>query len=180
MKKCQKKALLKKSSYLFFFFLSPCTFPSYDGLRPRPTDPLGKYTCGHGLLARVTRYYRQLSLVQCLVSSTTGHIGLVQGLQILLDILLQSSPTYIGITSITRASTKELLEPQLLPPSSPQCSSLHPSVCSLTCQSGIQTQIPTSPSYVMVQVKPTFLDFSRKIQQKKRYALLTYFPPQKF
>ena len=32
----------------------------------------------------------------------------------------------------------------------------------------------------MVQVKPTFRDFSRKIQKKARNALLKYFPPWKF
>ena len=32
----------------------------------------------------------------------------------------------------------------------------------------------------MVQVKPTFRDFSGKIQKKGCYALLTYFPKKKF
>ena len=32
----------------------------------------------------------------------------------------------------------------------------------------------------MVQVKPTFQDFSGKIQKKGCYALLTYFPIKKF
>ena len=31
--------------------------------------------------------------------------------------------------------------------------------------------------YITVQVKPTFRDFSRKLQKKARYALLKYFPP---
>ena len=33
---------------------------------------------------------------------------------------------------------------------------------------------------ITVQVKPTFQDFSIKIKKKARYALLKYFPPQKF
>ena len=32
----------------------------------------------------------------------------------------------------------------------------------------------------MVLVKPTFRDFSGKIQKKGCYVLLTYFPPKKF